>query len=312
MATSIYGSGAAPVFDVLATAKLPRKPSSRISQNTCENVLSTEVPATMNCERIAKMAMIARDAKSRINLAPASALHRFGRQMVTLTLGLAFLLLSIAATRIDVRPLRRALNWLASRAPSPDVRNLTESRAAMRRRNLVALLTEYWYGESRVARVSGPAPANRYVARSFLAGLAVRFEEAGLPTNSIDPRQPRAFDNLRETSAGVYTIVDLELGVISMPSLKTLGRSLRRGRSPFAKAIFFDITRAYIAREEDRMRAKLGDAWVANLSSTLDAAEFDRRTSHVVTESPSPSTPPTPLRLPTPLDLSCSHQQQAA
>jgi hypothetical protein len=316
MATSTYGSGVAPTFDVLATlppaAKLPRKPASRISQNTCESVLSTELPATKSSERIAKMALIARDAKSRIDLAPASALHRFGRRVVTLTLGLAFLFLSVAAARIDVRPLRRALNWLASQAPSPDTRNLAASRAAMRRRNLAALLTEYWYGESRVARVAGQAPVNRYVARAFLAGLAARFEEAGLPTMHIDPRQPRAIDNLRETGDGVYKIVDLELGVFPMVSLKTWGRALRRGRSPFSSTVFFDVTRAYVAREEERMRAKLGHAWVANLHATLDAAESDRRTPSLVTESPAISTPPTPLRLSTSLDLSCSPQRQAA
>jgi hypothetical protein len=258
------------------------------------------------------MATIARDAKSRIGLAPASGLHRFGRRMVVLTLGLVFLVVSIVAARIDVRPLRRALDWLASQAPSPDVRNLAASRAAMRRRNVAALLTEYWYGESRLARAIGHAPANGYVARAFLTGLAARFEEAGLPTLSIDPRQPRAIDNLREPSPGVYTIVDLEAAVFPMPSLRTWGRALRRGRSPFANEPFFDVTRAYVAREEDRMRAKLGDAWVAGLLTTLDAAEFVNRTSFVVTESPSTATRPTPLCLPTSLDLSPSSQRQVA
>jgi hypothetical protein len=316
MSTSTYGSAAAPTFDVLATlpptAKLPRKPASRISQNTCESVLSTEVPATKSSERIAKMALIARDARHRIDLAPASPLHRFGRRVVTLTLGLAFLFLSAVAVRIDVRPLRRALNWLASQAPSHDVRNLAASRAAMRRRNLAALLTEYWYGESRIARVTGQAPVNRYVAGAFLAGLAARFEEAGLPTLHLDPRQPRAIDNVFETGEGVYKVVDLESGVFPLPSLKTWGRALRRRRSPFSNEIFFDVTRAYIAREEESMRAKLGDAWVASLHATLDAAESGRRTPFSVTESPSISTPPMPLRLPTPLDLSCSPQRQAA
>jgi hypothetical protein len=258
------------------------------------------------------MAMIARDAKPRINRSPASALHRFGRRMAILTLGLAFLFLSIVATRIDARPLRRALNWLASQAPLPDVRNLAESRAAMRRRNLAALLTEYWYGESRIARGTGEAPANRYVARAFLTGLAARFEEAGLPINAIDLRQPRVIDNLREINPGVYAIVDLEAAVFPVPSFKTWIRALRRGHSPFANAICFDITRTYIAREENRMRAKLGDTWVAHLYSILDAAEFDRRTPHAATQASSPSMPPTPLRLPAQLDLSCSHQQQAA
>jgi hypothetical protein len=255
--------------------------------------------------------------------------------------------------------LPRALYWLAFQAPFPYVRNRAALRAAMHRRNFVALLTEYWYGESRVARdlgveraadryslvgerVVGHAPTHRYVARAFLAGLAARFEEAGLPTWQIDPRQPRAIDNVLETGDGVYKVVDLESGLVSpMASLKTWRRAVRRGLAPFYDEVFFDLTRAYIAREEDRMRARLGAAWIKDLRATLDAAESETvawrrgeprlwnrlltavvtgfgirtrrtRTSTPVTESPSMSTPPTPISLQTPVVLSCSPQPQAA
>jgi hypothetical protein len=225
------------------------------------------------------MAQIARDAGSRIDVAPARALSRLGRRAVTPILGLAYLSLSFVADRIDVRPLRRALNWLALRVSSPAIPSESASIAATHRRNLASLLTEYWYGESRVTGVErglGQMPTDRYVARAFLAGLAARFEEAGLPTWPIDPRHPRAIDNLCETGKGVFKVVDLESGVVSpLPSLKTWFRALRRGLAPSSDVIFFDVTRAYITREEERMRARFGDAWVEDLHATLDAAESD-------------------------------------
>jgi hypothetical protein len=299
--------------------------------------------------------MFARESRPRIDVAPVLSLPRPGRWASALTLGiavfagvefltgfagatgvLAFALGLALVARTDLpRLLSRALYEVTFPAPFPHTRNQAALHAAMDRRNLVALLTEYWYGESRVARVTGVArsgerfvlvgerlgghpPTSRYVARAFLAGLAARFEEAGLPTWQIDPRQSRAIDNLRETGEGVYTVVNLESGFVSpMASLKTWGRALRRGKAPFFDEVFFDITRAYIAREEARMRARLGDVWVANLHAAVDTTESatiaarrgELRTLTTVTQSPAA---PTPLRRPTPLDPSYSPLPQAA
>jgi hypothetical protein len=187
--------------------------------------------------------------------------------------------------------LPRALYRIAFQAPFPYVRNHAALQAAMHRRNLAGQLTEYWYGSSRVARITdidridgryaltseriaGFVPTNRYVAKSFLSGLRARFEEAGLPTWQIDPRQPRALDNLLETADGAFHVVDLESGLVSpLASLKTWRRALRRGRMPLFDEVFFDVTRAYVARTEPAMRAKMGDLWVARLHDTIDAAD---------------------------------------
>jgi undecaprenyl-diphosphatase len=194
--------------------------------------------------------------------------------------------------------LPRALYWLAFQAPFAYIRNEAALRAAMHRRNLAAALTEYWYGAARVARVTaierrggqyavvserieGRTPADRYVARTFLRGLATRFEEAGLPTWQIDPRQPRAIDNLLETDQGTFTVVDLESGLVSpLASLRTWKRALRRGMVPFYDDVFFDVTREYLAREEQRMRAAKSDEWFEALLATVDAAEDETRDWH--------------------------------
>jgi undecaprenyl-diphosphatase len=185
----------------------------------------------------------------------------------------------------------RAIYWLAFQAEFPYLRNVAALRAAQHRRNLAALLTEYWYGSSRVARVTsidartggyavtservdGHEPADRAAAKSWLRGLRDHFEEAGLPTWQIDPRQPRAVDNVLETDDGRYMIVDLESGLVApIASLKTWQRAIRRGSVPMFDDVFFDITRDYVAREEPAIRAVLGDERTDELLATLDAAE---------------------------------------
>jgi hypothetical protein len=161
----------------------------------------------------------------------------------------------------------------------------------MQRRNLAAKLTEYWYGESRVARVTsidsvdgnlavtservnGHAPADRAAAKQFLRDLRTRFEQAGLPTWQIDPRQPRAVDNVLEATDGRYMIVDLESGLVSpLASMKSWTRAIRRGHAPIFDTVYFDITREYVVAEADAIRASKGEEWLAELIATLDAAE---------------------------------------
>jgi membrane-associated phospholipid phosphatase len=187
--------------------------------------------------------------------------------------------------------LPRAIYWLAFQAEFPYLRNEAALRAAMHRRNLAALLTEFWYGASRVARVTGidarddgfaitservegVTPSDRAAAKAWLRDLRDRFEDAGLPTWQIDPRQPRAVDNVLETPDGRYMIVDLESGLVApIASRKTWLRALRRGLAPMFDDVFFDITRDYVAREDESIRRSLGAAGVGELIATLDAAE---------------------------------------
>jgi len=188
--------------------------------------------------------------------------------------------------------LPRAIYWLSFQAPFPYERNERALNAAMKRRNLASMLTEYWYGERRVARVTaierthgqfavvsefvdGQVPTNRSDAKAFLSDLKARFEDAGLPTWQIDPRQPRAIDNVLETASG-YKIVDLESGLASpMASLTSWKRALRRGHVPLFDTVFYDITREYVGRESATMRSQMGDAWLEQLGDTLAAAETE-------------------------------------
>jgi undecaprenyl-diphosphatase len=194
--------------------------------------------------------------------------------------------------------LPRTLYWLAFQAPFPYIRNVAALRAALYRRNLAGLLTEYWYGDNRVARatgiertesgyaliseyVAGHAPRDRAAARAFLVDLRRRFEEAGLPTWQIDPRQPRAVDNLLESAAGSYHVVDLESGLVTpIASRSTWRQALRRGLTPMYDDVFFDITRAYLAREAWAMRAALGEEKFGRLQANLNAAELATATWH--------------------------------
>ncbi len=83
-------------------------------------------------------------------------------------------------------------------------------------------------------------------------------------------------DNLLETADGGYHLVDLESGLVSpLASPRTWARALRRGLVPMFDDVFFDVTRAYVAREETAMRAALGDAQFGELVALLDAAEAE-------------------------------------
>ncbi len=187
--------------------------------------------------------------------------------------------------------LPRAIYWLSFQAPFPYIANRHALSAAVQRRNLASMLTEYWYGERRVAQatgidvidgnlaitselVDGHAPYNRVAAKHFLRDLRDRFDGAGLPTWQIDPRQPRAVDNVLETVDGRYIVVDLESGLVSpLASLKSWARAIRRGHAPIFDTVYFDVTRDYIASEAEVIRSLKGEAWLADLESTLEAAE---------------------------------------
>jgi membrane-associated phospholipid phosphatase len=192
----------------------------------------------------------------------------------------------------------RALYWLSFQAPFPYMANEAALRAAVLRRNLAGMLTEYWYGQRRVARalgtehlggrpalvsefVDGAEPVNHGGARHFLHDLSDHFDAAGLPTWQIDPRQPRSLGNILLTPDGHYVVIDLESGMVSpLASPRAWWRAFRRGLVPLFDDIHFDLTRVYVAREADSMRARMGDTWLAELQATLARAEAEALAWH--------------------------------
>jgi undecaprenyl-diphosphatase len=186
----------------------------------------------------------------------------------------------------------------AFQAPFPYLRNDAALAAAVHRRNLARYLSEYWYGSPRVARaievrriagrralvsefVDGSPPQDRAGARAFLRSLRTHFEEAGLPTWQIDPRQPRAVDNVLETPDRQFMIVDLESGLVApIASLSSWRRGIRRGAFPLFDEVHFDITRHYVSANESGMRAALGDTRFEAMLDTIDAGEAAQRAWH--------------------------------
>jgi hypothetical protein len=192
----------------------------------------------------------------------------------------------------------RALYWLAFQATFPYMRNQPALRAAVLRRNLAGMLTEYWYGENRVAHaigidqingryaitsefVPGEPPRDRDRAHAFLDDLARRFDDVGLPTWQVDPRQPRAIDNILETPDGRYRIIDLESGLVSpLASPRAWWRAFQRGLVPIYDDVYFDLTRAYVEREADAIRVTKGQHWLDELRDIIDRAEAAALTWH--------------------------------
>ncbi len=185
----------------------------------------------------------------------------------------------------------RLIYWMAFQAPFGYAHNRLAAEAAVHRRNLAAKLTEAWFGTPRVSPALGVAevsgrlaivghytegkePADHQKARDFLFDIARRFDEVGLPTWQIDPRQPRSLGNILETPSGEYVIIDLESGLVSpLASPRAWWRAIRRGLVPMYDDIFFDLTRAYVTKEESRLRKERGDAWFEELAELLANAE---------------------------------------
>jgi hypothetical protein len=194
--------------------------------------------------------------------------------------------------------LPRLIYWLAFQAPFPYVRNEPALRAAVLRRNLAGMLTEYWYGENRVARaigidringryaitsefVAGATPTDREAAHAFLDDLARHFDAVGLPTWQIDPRQPRSMDNIIETPDGVHHIIDLESGLVSpLASPRAWWRAFQRGLVPIYDDVYFDLTRGWLEHEQDAIRAAMGEDWLIELRELLDRAEAEALAWH--------------------------------
>jgi len=185
----------------------------------------------------------------------------------------------------------RLAYWLAFQAPFGYAHNRLSLEAAVLRRNLAGKLTEYWFGhnavspaygigevEGRMALMGhfteGQEPTDHAHAKAFLFDLADRFDEAGLPTWQIDPRQPRSLGNVLETPTGEYVIIDLESGLVSpVASPRAWARAIKRGLIPMYDDVFFDITRKYAEREAPAIREALGDAWLADLNAQISEAE---------------------------------------
>jgi hypothetical protein len=194
--------------------------------------------------------------------------------------------------------LPRALYWLSFQAPFAYEVNEVALLAALSRRNLAGRLTEYWFGRNLVgealaverrgdrlalvsALIDGREPTNRAAAHAFLVELSNRFDEVGLPTWQIDPRQPRSLGNILEQADGSYIVVDLESGLVSpVASPRAWWRALRRALVPFYDDVYFDLTRQYIGREEAAMRARLGDRWFDELIELIDQAEAETWSWH--------------------------------
>ncbi|MEZ4521485.1 MAG: phosphatase PAP2 family protein [Thermomicrobiales bacterium] len=187
--------------------------------------------------------------------------------------------------------LPRAVYWLSFQAEFPYIRNRLALDAAVLRRNLAGKLTEYWFGSNRVARAYGVVEIDGRLGLAserietggeqdsdaelrFLYDLCNRFDEAGLPTWQIDPRQPRGKDNVLHGADGRFYIVDLESGLVSpLASPRAWWRAIERAEFPMFDTVYFDITRDYIERSAPDMRERMGDAWYAELVALVESAD---------------------------------------
>jgi hypothetical protein len=180
----------------------------------------------------------------------------------------------------------RALYWLAFQAPFPYVSNSDAVEAARRRRQIVGLLTRFWYGtdivspvvdihqeeDGRIAFVTALVPGRpvsdrRRVGR-FLKRLARNFALAGLPTWQISPFNPRAAGNLIEVDDGSFRIIDLESNIVApLEPLSALVGAIRERDFPSFDDIHVGRLSEYIAANQGALKSALGEDYELLLAS---------------------------------------------
>lgn len=193
----------------------------------------------------------------------------------------------------------RLLYRLAFQSPFPYDRNEAAADAAVERRTLTGLLTQFWFGENLVAPmlelrydgdgrvtyvselVRGTAPRDEVRARAVLRDLTERFVEAGLPSWQVGSYNPRAIGNLIEREDGAYRIIDLESNLVTpvMPR-GALIRAIRLAQYPSFDEADLPRLDEYLDGHRDEIVATMGSSDAARLFEAAAAYGAAQRRWH--------------------------------
>ena len=143
-------------------------------------------------------------------------------------------------------PVVSLIYWIAFQAKFPYTHNEAALRAAAHRRKIASFLTIHRFGKDLVAPVvtidcshdvcsfvteyiPGKLAENTPDVQRFLGEVAETFSAAGLSVWQVQPSNPHAHTNLIGSPEDGYTIIDLELAVVTlMPGPGQWRSALRR------------------------------------------------------------------------------------
>ena len=196
-----------------------------------------------------------------------------------------------ATKYFDPPVMLRVLYWISFQKSFPYVDNPDAIEAALLRRRITGLVTQYRFGKNRVAPITrvdwndgkaalvteyipGGEPENNIEAWDFLSSVAVLFEEAGLPGWQLNPHNPHAHTNLARGQDGEFVIIDMESGFVTpFPSRSNVRSSIKHGTLPVFDDIDFDRLRGFASDRAADLRKTLGEDGYAQLRKDITDCE---------------------------------------
>jgi undecaprenyl-diphosphatase len=193
----------------------------------------------------------------------------------------------------EYRPpaLVKALHWLAFQAPFPYQHNEEALMAAAAKRKVTGLLTKHRFGRDIVAPVvavrpgrdgyqfvtefvPGVSPKSNEEVGETLAEFYAYFQETGLPTWQISPRNPHAYSNFIRTPEGELKLIDLESAMVSFGSpWKQFRAFIRDAHYPIFDDVDFVQLRTFMQAHAAEMTGSLHHSGLAELEQAVANAE---------------------------------------
>ena len=185
----------------------------------------------------------------------------------------------------------RLLYWCCFQARFPYEHNKISLEAAIHRRTIAGLISQYRFGRNLVAPalsvqehegkkslvteyVPGEKVSSQREALQFLNQVAPVFAQIGLSVWQVSPRNPHAYTNLVQTTPGEFTIIDLESALVTPFPPKGQFRAFwKNGFIPVFDDINFVILRQYLEEHQAELDETLGPSVSAKLRNAVDSAE---------------------------------------
>ena len=196
------------------------------------------------------------------------------------------------ATKVFDPPLIvRWLYWLSYQSRFPYDRRISSLKAAVHRRTIAGLLTQFRFGRNLVAPaisiqesdgkyglvtefVQGDTVNNRSQGLDFLRSVSKFFTEIGLSVWQVSPINFHATTNMIRTPSGELTIIDLESAFVTpFPGIGQFRSAWKQGAIPVFDDIDFAKLKLYVNTNLPDIRIALGGERTSQLVDSIGSAE---------------------------------------
>ncbi len=200
------------------------------------------------------------------------------------------------ATKVFDPPLIvRWLYWFCYQSRFPYDRRISSLEAALHRRTITGLLTQFRFGRNLVAPaisiqesdgkyglvteyIQGETLKHRSEGIDFLRTVSKYFAEIGFSVWQVSPVNPHATTNLIRTLSGDMTIIDLESAFVTpLPGKGQFRSAWKQGAIPVFDDIDFAKLELYVNTNLPEIQIALGDERTSHLVESIGSAEEEMR-----------------------------------